>query len=380
MTHQLPPEVRVLTEDDIYRTSSQFRIWSFSPESLAARRAKTHEIAIERIERQRNKGASDALGGDQNGQQGGERLDYLTEHEELRLVQKYCDMIRATNDNLSWPANVKATGIQYLRRFYLSNSPLTYPPKEIYKTALYLANKAESNGVPVSKYAQRISAKPEEILAAEYKVIQALRFTLDVRQPNRGLKGVMMELDNLVEGQPEARLKAELEALQPPAPGASTKWRAGSNIRERVQLAYSAAREYLDSPALLTDAYFLFTPSQIVFASLQLADPPLAEWYLSTKIPASSPIRPKVLATLRSCGEMLSSFSAGSVLTKDERAVLEAKLEKCRDPSTVDLVKAHAAKQRGEGADEEAKAAKKKLQREQSMKDADPFGPSIPAR
>ena len=190
----------------------------------------------------------------------------------------------------------------------------------------------------------------------------------------------MMELDNLVEGQPEARLKAELEALQPPAQGASTKWRSGSSIRERVQLAYSAAREYLDSPALLTDAYFLFTPSQIVFASLQLADPPLADWYLSTKIPASSPIRPKVLATLRSCAEILASFSAGSVLTKDERAALEAKLEKCRDPSTVDLVKAHAAKQRGEGVDDEAKAAKKKLQREQSMKDADPFGPSIAAR
>lgn len=104
MTHQLPPEVRVLTEDDIYRTSSQFRVWSFSPESLAARRTKTHEIAIERIERQRSKGA---LGDQQNNQQDGERLDYLTEHEELRLVQKYCDMIRATNDNLSWPANVK---------------------------------------------------------------------------------------------------------------------------------------------------------------------------------------------------------------------------------------------------------------------------------
>lgn len=190
----------------------------------------------------------------------------------------------------------------------------------------------------------------------------------------------MMELDNLVEGQPDARLKVEMEALSSPAESASTKWRSGSNIRERVQLAYSAAREYLDSPALLTDAYFLFTPSQIVFASLQLADPPLADWYLSTKIPSSSPIRPKVLATLRSCAEMLSSFSAGNVLTKDERAALEAKLENCRDPSTLDLVKAHAAKQRGEGADDEAKAAKKKLQREQSMKDSDPFGPSIAAR
>jgi cyclin H len=112
MTHQLPPEVRVLTEDDIYRTSSQFRVWSFSPEALAARRTQTHEIAIERIERQRNKGANSTLNGDQNG----EKLDYLTEEEELRLVQKYCDMIRATNDNLSWPANVKVSEDLYTFR------------------------------------------------------------------------------------------------------------------------------------------------------------------------------------------------------------------------------------------------------------------------
>jgi hypothetical protein len=108
MTHQLPPEVRVLTEDDIYRTSSQFRVWSFSPESLAERRRKTHEIAIERIERQRNKGnANGASNNGENGQSHEEKLDYLTEEEELRLVQRYCDMIRATNDHLGWPANVK---------------------------------------------------------------------------------------------------------------------------------------------------------------------------------------------------------------------------------------------------------------------------------
>lgn len=104
MTQQLPPEVRVLTEDDLYRTSSQFRVWSFSPESLADLRAKTHRIAIERIERQRKTGAN---GGEQNDQKEGEPLDYLTEEEELRLVQRYCDMIRATNDHLNWPANVK---------------------------------------------------------------------------------------------------------------------------------------------------------------------------------------------------------------------------------------------------------------------------------
>ena len=108
MTHQLPPEVRVLTEDDIYRTSSQFRVWSFSPESLAERRRRTHEIAIERIEDQRKK--SNTNGASSNGENGTsheEKVDYLTEEEELRLVQRYCDMIRQTNDHLSWPANVK---------------------------------------------------------------------------------------------------------------------------------------------------------------------------------------------------------------------------------------------------------------------------------
>lgn len=107
MTQQLPPEVRVLTEDDIYRTSSQFRVWSFSPESLAEQRAKTHRIAIERIERQRKSGTNGAVNGEHNGQKEQKPLDYLTEEEELRLVQRYCDMIRATNDHLNWPANVK---------------------------------------------------------------------------------------------------------------------------------------------------------------------------------------------------------------------------------------------------------------------------------
>ena len=189
----------------------------------------------------------------------------------------------------------------------------------------------------------------------------------------------MMELDNIVEGQPDARLKAEIEQLESPGQAARTSWRAGAGARERVQLAYSAARAMLDSPALLTDAYFLFTPSQIVFASLQLADPPLADWYLLMKIPGSSPIRAKVLATLRSCAETLSSFKQSDVLSKDKRAALEEKLEKCRDPSTIDMVKAHLAKQRGEGeGDDEEKAERKRLQREASARaNADPFGPSI---
>ena len=111
MAHQLPTEVRILTEDDIYRTSSQYRLWSFSPESLASLRRKTHQLAIERIERQRKASANGKQNSIANGKSpsedvGGE-TEYLTEGEELRLVQRYCEQIRMTCDRFKWPVNIK---------------------------------------------------------------------------------------------------------------------------------------------------------------------------------------------------------------------------------------------------------------------------------
>lgn len=103
MAEQLPMEVRLLTEDDIYRTSSQFRFWSFSPEKLAARRQTTHQLAIERIESQRRgakNGTAEAASRSEHG-------EYLTEEEELRLVQRCCEQIRASSDHFKWPVSVK---------------------------------------------------------------------------------------------------------------------------------------------------------------------------------------------------------------------------------------------------------------------------------
>lgn len=276
--------------------------------------------------------------------------------------------------------------MQYLRRFYLSNSVMTYPPKEIYKTALFLACKTEATHMTLSEYARRISAKPEEVLAPEYKLMQALRFTLDVRQPFRGLKGVLMELLNMVEGMPEERLHDEMMGLGGPSDNSASAWRAftpkrmeAKDLRDRVQAAYSAARSVLDGPALMTDVYFLYTPAQILHAAMYWADSVLAGFYLSTKLPTDSSVRPKILATIQACADMMASSSASSNLTKDHRAALEQKLERCRDPSTRDLVKTHLAKKSGDGAEDGEKAKRRKLDRERSAKEGDDlFGPGLP--
>ena len=97
-----------LSEDDIYRTSTQYRLWSFSPETLATLRKQTHDLAIERG--RRYAGQTAVENGAVNGQQNGaEHIEFLSEEEELRLVQRYCDQIRSTSDHFKWPVNVKVT-------------------------------------------------------------------------------------------------------------------------------------------------------------------------------------------------------------------------------------------------------------------------------
>lgn len=369
----------VLSEDDLYRTSTQYRLWSFSPEGLAALRANTHSIAVQRARQYTT-------------DDDGSEPEHLSEEEELRLIQKYTDTLRITADHLKIPQTVKATAAQYLKRFYLSNSCMTYPPKDIYKTVLYLAAKTENAAQVVSDYARRISTEPEMVLAPEYKVMQALRFTLEVRHPFRGLKGVHAEMLNaaeglvagVVDGKSGEDVQREMLGLAMPRQEDRTPFvppkggkMNGKELERRVNAAYDAAKKLLDGPAMLTDVYFLYTPSQMVLAALHLSDEPMTSHYLGTKFSLDSPIRQKVMVTIHSCADMLASYDTDSVLTKDERAELEKKLERCRDPSTRDMVKLFQQARQGSDDEDGEKAKRRKLEREKGVKEGDIFGPDL---
>lgn len=360
-------ETKHLSEDDLYRQSSQFRFWSFAPEQLAARRHETHALAIQRARQYH--GAAD------------ESSSHLTEAEELKLVESYVDIIRKTTNHIKWPVNIKTTAVQYLKRFYLSNSCMTYPPKEIYKTVMFLASKTEAFHITLSKFCQQISADPEAVLAPEYKVMQALRFTLDVRQPFRGLKGTLMELLNMADENMQG-----IKVLKEPK-GASA-WRVPpegravekKHIVDRINQAYHVARNILDAPASTTDVYFLYTPSQILLAALQLADEPLLHYYLDSKLPTDATVRPRILSMIRECADMMGAFRPEDIITKDARNALEVKLEACRDPSTKDMIKSHAAMKRNgaEDGDSQDEAKKRKMEKHKNAREADDmFGPAI---
>jgi cyclin H len=437
-----------LTEDDLYRRSSQYKHWSFTPSKLVLLREQTNvqasvrvkaNVARQRAERAKNldtaseserantPGAENGNGG----AVGGKEVDCLTAAEEMRLVDKFCktaldlgkfikaspEVTVSTFSLYFLPRNPKmassnryfnpqATTIQYLRRFYLYNSPMTYEGQKIAIATMFIASKTEGGHMSSSDYAAKFqNITRDEVLAPEHIIIQALRFNLDVRHPFHGLKGAHVEMGEMVKGtyvplewdtRTGAVIQAELLKLPKKTGVAPMSW-SEDDFRKRLDHDYGVASNILKTSAQLTDAYFHYTPSQIMLAAHFLADEPLTLFLLSTKLPNSSPIYTKTRDTIRACAAMLSShssYTASSTPPEDkeardkkekaEVAAIIKKLRQCRDPEKIDLVKANEARKRDavqDGELDERKAKRRKLDRENAQKEADDFwGPELPKK
>jgi cyclin H len=363
-------------------------------------------------------------------------IECLTPEEELVLVRYYCektvelgDTYRPplpTNVRVSPPTTVKAstseerklltyitdqaTAIQYLRRFYLTNSPMTYHPKSIMACALFVATKTDNYYMSLRQFAEGIpgDTTADDVIAPEFLLMQGLRFTLDVRHPFRGLEGGVMELSAIAQGQgkpaphlphhtPES-LKQGLLSLAPP-PVAST------SITDRIGRAHGATRELLKSAAQMTDAYFLYTPSQIWLAAFLLADKPLAEFYLETKLggpldaTTANPsdlqnplyeLRTKLFEVLTDCGALLQSYTPLSSDPDQMKSLkrIAKKLYHCQNPEKVNLKRDSAVPRSTPAGDAgtvtsesetERLAKKRKLEMEKQRGPPDLFGPELVA-
>ncbi|KAL6160085.1 hypothetical protein ACJQWK_09496 [Exserohilum turcicum] len=290
-----------------------------------------------------------------------------------------------------------------MRRFYLYNSPMTYHVNTILRTIMFMATKIELFNIHVSQYAEGAgrNVTTEDVLAPEYIIMQGLRYNLDVRHPFRALKAGHMELLEMVhakyqgpaQGMTPKDIQTKILSL-PLKPGATAIKMPEKKVEERIHAAYGTTTNTLRTIAVLTDAYFLYTPSQIWLSAHLLADEPLTLFYLSTKLPPSHPHHEKLLATLRACASLISSHRlyVNATLPAAERDAREAKhkaqvkalvqkLKNCRDPDKVDLVKLNQAQKRDAvqgDALEESKAKRRKLAREGYEKEADAFwGPEL---
>ena len=88
-----------MSEDALYRRSTQFRLWSFNKTQLAAIRAATNQNAVVRAREAKRRARSEAS------EESTE--EYLTVDEELKLIEYYCSKTMELADFLGVPSNVK---------------------------------------------------------------------------------------------------------------------------------------------------------------------------------------------------------------------------------------------------------------------------------
>ena len=262
---------------------------------------------------------------------------------------------------------------------------MTYHPKEMMPSALFLSTKTENHYTALKNFVSKLpKTTAEDVIAPEFLLTQGLRFTFDVRHPQRGLEGGFMEFMALAKGQRGEILKNEMTQL-----GGSKHSKKGTKSTEdlvqRIQQAHGRAKETLKTSALLTDVYFHYTPAQIWLSAFLLADEPLTSFYVQSVNPAPIDLKEKLMATLQTCRKMLDSSPSADPGEAEMKELMkiDKKLYKCRNPEKIDLVSINKAQKRdGEGNSEhgldEKTIKKRKLERQKAVQESDDiFGPAL---
>ncbi|KAJ2295841.1 hypothetical protein IWW55_005308, partial [Coemansia sp. RSA 2706] len=181
----------------LFEQTSQYRHWRFTPEALEELRAVNNKQGVERVLRGLRE---EAQVDDQDSAE--TRIseatnNLLTPREELQLIRYYLQMIVQTIAALSKTYrehgllkseavnNIKATAINFMKRFYLHNVVFDYPPRSIMLTCLYLATKVENSFMKIDDFIRplkaaeekrgaKVQTKSDDILGLEFVVIQSL--------------------------------------------------------------------------------------------------------------------------------------------------------------------------------------------------------------
>ena len=117
-----------LSEDDIYRRSTQYNLWSYTPDKLSSLRSQTNAFAAERVKlairavRAAQDAEKDASSNDTNGAPrnllvSADDIECLTIAEEQKLVEYYCVQCVELGKFFEFPINVIVS-----QRFWNTNN------------------------------------------------------------------------------------------------------------------------------------------------------------------------------------------------------------------------------------------------------------------
>lgn len=123
------------TEDARYRQSTQFRVWSYTPTTLSALRTKTNTLATKHIASRLHPSP-----------------DFLSPAEEAQLLKFFTVELLRAAAFCELPTEIRASAAVHMRRFYVTNSVMTYSPTDLLKTCLFFGSKGEGFYERLSKW------------------------------------------------------------------------------------------------------------------------------------------------------------------------------------------------------------------------------------
>ncbi|XP_038025943.1 cyclin-H isoform X1 [Anas platyrhynchos] len=283
----------------MFHSSTQRRHWTFgSEEELARSRADANRKFRSRVAA--------------NGKVVPSELCLLEPQEELAICKYYekrlldfCAVFKP-----AMPRSVVGTACMYFKRFYLNNSVMEYHPRIIMLTCAFLACKVDEFNVSSAQFVGNLRESPvgqekalEQILEYELLLIQQLNFHLIVHNPYRPFEGFLIDI------------KTRYPMLENP------------------EVLRRTADDFLNRVAL-TDAYLLFTPSQIALTAI-LSSASRAginmESYLSESLmlKENRTFLGKLLDGMKCMKNLIKKYE---LPRPEEIAALKQKLEKCHSP------------------------------------------------
>ncbi|KAH9982454.1 cyclin-like protein [Lactifluus volemus] len=320
------PDVAPTTKTPLFQSSTQYQNWRFSTEKLKATRTALNQAAVAAI---RNTFESNSPGSSSD-------IRFLDAHEEHLLVKLYITKISQLCGHFRFPEEVEATGITYLKRFYLKNTVMDWHPKNVMLTALFLATKTTNHPISLESYTSNIPrTNPSDVLELEFLVAQSLAFEFAVWHAHRALWGIWLDIQEL-----------------PQTPSS-----------EELQQIYDTALQHIRT-SRLTDLELIYPPSQIALAFA-------ASW-------ARSKNADTALEAIKSIKRTITQD--GDIPSVEVVREIDLRLKICKNPEKVVGSKAYLAKKAKEEREEELKRMRKAESVRKAVELGDPFGEELAGR
>lgn len=274
-----------VTNDDLYRRSSQYRLWSFTAAGLEAKKEATNKQGRRKVAQRFDEAHkrlalehAELFAKHPQELSRESQVEYITLEEETSFFTYYMRQILKLLDSLHMPSQVKTTAVLLFRKFYLENSVMEYHPKNVLFTCIFLAAKLENCFMKLDAFVKSLQKsnpklKEQDIVDLEFEILSSLKFTLMVHHPFRPLYGFFLDFQEVL--------------LHGDSPVSDISI-------DTIGSMYDRGKKWLSELALLTDVQFLYTPPQIALASLYVCKASLVEEYLRRKFPPKAPVAPAV--------------------------------------------------------------------------------------